>query len=483
MRSFIETTVLHTEPSKPRQIISAELVQGYLAFPYTPEPGTFMEFRLAHSRHINALSKHFAGDVEMDDSAGGTMVLSPYSADDTLTQFMVTKKIIGCGWIRAADLMEPNNERKKEMERCPCSFILDCNSRSVQPIPLVAFDEVAPLRVLGLDIECRKQAGMPDPKKHAIIIIGVEVCTAIQGIMTENSTKRILFMWHPSADIDKVSRADLQFNYADEKSMLVAFGSFVRAYDPDIYLGHNIVGFDIPYIVVRANQLGVKLLAHLGRRCKFSWTAPREIKSQRKNGTQRKSLRTDTPGLIQMDTLPLMQGASKESSYKLGNLAAKWLGDTKADVGYQMIDPLWLHSPATRGRLADYCLKDTMLSMQLAKHPKLEFVLTVVNLARETRVIPERLLRSGNQEKVRTLVLHQSLEANFDKKNTPVFFPYEVPKQRAKDDKFNGASVISPKRGVSELPVATKDFKSLYPSLMISNNMSAPHPTFCITIS
>lgn len=471
MRSYIEREVLQSDPYKARQVVSAEIVSGYVAFPYTPHPEQFMEFRLAHSKHINTLAKHFDGSKEMEDAASGTVIITPYSADDVLTQFMVTKKIIGCGWIRVSDLLEPCNTRKAELEKCPCTLVMDCTSRSVQPIPLSAFDEVAPLRIMGVDIECLKEAGMPDPKKHSIIIIGVEVCTAVRGTMDDHTLKRIIFIWHPSSQIDKIDRADLQFNYSDEKTMLAAFGSFVRAYDPDIYLGHNIVGFDIPYIVVRANQLKIPILAHIGRRCKFQWVEPREITSCRKNGTQRKTLRTDTPGVIQLDTLPLMQGASKESSYKLGNLAAKWLGDTKADVGYQMIAPLWRRSSVTRGRLGDYCLKDVHLAMGLAKHPKLEFVLTVVNLARETRVIAERLLRSGNQEKVRTLVLHQAQDPHFDEENLPVFFPYEKPKQRGKEVKYKGAVVIEPERGKSDKAVAVGDFKSLYPSVMISNNM------------
>lgn len=473
MRAFIEAKVLHTDPAKPRQVISAEFVEGYTASPYTPDSEHFMEFRLAHSRHVMTLAKYFVSNTEWSDGSYGIMVVCPHSADDVLTQFMVTKKIIGCGWVRADALMEPNDYRKKEQEKCPCSFVLDCNSRSVQPIPLVAFDEIAPVRVLTLDIECLKDAGMPDPKKHPVIIIGCEVCNAEQGMMVEKSVKRIVFMWHPSSEIGKVERADLQFNYGDEKSMLVSFGSFVRAYDPDMYLGHNIVGFDIPYLVVRANQLGVPLLAHLGRRCKYTWIAPREIKSQRKNGTQRKSLRTDTPGVIQVDTLPLMQAASKESSYKLGNLAANWLGDTKMDVGYQMINPLWRYSALTRKHLGDYCLKDARLSRYLARHEKLEFILSIINLSRDTCVLAERLLRSGNQEKVRTLVLHQAAEPHFDDRNLPVFFPYEVPKQRAKDDKFEGATVLNPKRGPStdNLPVAVGDYKSLYPSIQISFNI------------
>lgn len=80
------------------------------------------------------------------------------------------------------------------------------------------------------------------------------------------------------------------------------------------------------------------------------------------------------------------------------------------------------------------------------------FVLLVCLLTnyyyRETRVTAARLLRSGNQEKVRTLVLHQAADPRWDAENTAVFFPYEIPKARGKDDKFQGASVLNAHRGV-----------------------------------
>jgi hypothetical protein len=76
-----------------------------------------------------------------------------------------------------------------------------------------------------------------------------------------------------------------------------------------------------------------------------------------------------------------------------------------------------------------------------------------------------------NQEKVKTLILHKAKECNWDGKKIPVIFPFEIPRQRDKDDKFEGATVLPPTRGVSNIPVAVGDFKSLYPSIMISNNI------------
>lgn len=203
------------------------------------------------------------------------------------------------------------------------------------------------------------------------------------------------------------------------------------------------------------------------------WTAPKEIVRVRKNGEVRKSLRADTPGRIQLDTLTQMQGLSKESSYKLGSLAAKWLEDSKDDVGYNMIAPLWKRSPQTRQRLCEYCLKDVELSLGLAKYKRFEMLLSAIMMARETRVPAGRLLRSGNQEKVKTLVLHQAVHPNFDPEDRPVYFPFEIPKSRDKKDKFDGATVLSPTRGYSDAahPVAVGDFKSLYPSVMLCRNI------------
>ena len=38
-------------------------------------------------------------------------------------------------------------------------------------------------------------------------------------------------------------------------------------------------------------------------------------------------------------------------------------------------------------------------------------------------------------------------------------------------DQFEGATVIEPKRGYYKDPIATLDFSSLYPSIMIAHNL------------
>ena len=42
---------------------------------------------------------------------------------------------------------------------------------------------------------------------------------------------------------------------------------------------------------------------------------------------------------------------------------------------------------------------------------------------------------------------------------------------QAGDDQFEGATVIEPKRGYYDKPIATLDFSSLYPSIMMAHNL------------
>ena len=42
---------------------------------------------------------------------------------------------------------------------------------------------------------------------------------------------------------------------------------------------------------------------------------------------------------------------------------------------------------------------------------------------------------------------------------------------QAGDDQFEGATVIEPKRGYYDKPIATLDFASLYPSIMMAHNL------------
>ncbi len=53
--------------------------------------------------------------------------------------------------------------------------------------------------------------------------------------------------------------------------------------------------------------------------------------------------------------------------------------------------------------------------------------------------------------------------------HTPI--PFQNTQVEVSDDKFEGATVIEPKKGFYSEPIATLDFASLYPSIMMAHNL------------
>jgi len=54
-------------------------------------------------------------------------------------------------------------------------------------------------------------------------------------------------------------------SFEDERELLRTWAALVRASDPDILIGYNIVNFDLWYLMKRAEHLGVSDFSLLGR--------------------------------------------------------------------------------------------------------------------------------------------------------------------------------------------------------------------------
>ena len=54
-------------------------------------------------------------------------------------------------------------------------------------------------------------------------------------------------------------------SFTDEAKLLQAWRDFVEEVDPDVVIGYNIAGFDLPYLIDRAKHLNAKKFPFLGR--------------------------------------------------------------------------------------------------------------------------------------------------------------------------------------------------------------------------
>lgn len=167
--------------------------------------------------------------------------------------------------------------------------------------------------------------------------------------------------------------------------MLVAWRKFVAEADPDVVIGYNIAGFDLPYLLDRAKALKVdNQFCQLGRlvgASSLTATGPHlldpdiydvGVKTQTKDTHfsskaygQRDSKETVLDGRIQLDLLQYMQREQKLRSYTLNAVCAHFLGEQKEDVHHSVITELQNGTPESRRRLAVYCLKACFYSAAL----------------------------------------------------------------------------------------------------------------------
>ncbi|KAI3519900.1 hypothetical protein L1887_09120 [Cichorium endivia] len=121
-------------------------------------------------------------------------------------------------------------------------------------------------------------------------------------------------------------------NKADNNSSMRVMDSFVNyedfvwEIDPDIIIGYNICKFDLPYLIQRAETLGITEFPLL-RRIRNSRVRVKDTTfSSRQYGT-RESKEVTLEGRVQFDLLQAMQRDYKLSSYSLNSVSTHFLNE------------------------------------------------------------------------------------------------------------------------------------------------------------
>merc|ERR1712012_1205785 len=248
-------------------------------------------------------------------------------------------------------------------------------------------------------------------------------------------------------------------SFPKETEMLEKWASFVRDCDPDIITGYNINNFDLPYLLNRAKTLKTPNFSYLGRVVNTpSMTKETVLQSKQMGKRENKSINIE--GRVTFDLLLILIRDYKLRSYTLNAVSFHFLGEQKEDVHHSVITDLQNGTPQTRRRLAVYCLKDAYLPLRLLE--KLMCVINYMEMAKVTGVPLSYLQTRGQQIKVVSQLLRRAMEQDL------ILPTYQ---SQAGDDNYEGATVIDPVKGYYDVPIATLDFSSLYPSIMMAHNL------------
>ena len=318
--------------------------------------------------------------------------------------------------------------------------------------PIGEWAKMAPLRILSFDIECAGRKGIfPEANQDPVI----QIANVVTKYGEKKPFVRNVFCLDTTSSI--VATQILEFE--KEEVMLSEWQKFLIRADPDVITGYNIANFDFPYLLDRAKHLKVRGFDF--------WTRLPSIPSRYKETNfsskqmgNRDSKTTNTNGRLQLDLLQLIQRDHHLRSYTLNSVCSHFLGEQKEDVHYTMITELFNGTPESRRRLALYCLKDAYLPQRLMD--KLSCLENYTEMARVTGVPFNFLLSRGQQIKFISQLFRKALEQKLVIPNL---------KSEASDDQYEGATVIEPNRGYYDVPIATLDFASLYPSIMQAHNL------------
>ena len=313
--------------------------------------------------------------------------------------------------------------------------------------------KMAPLRILSFDIECAGRKGVfPEANQDPVI----QIANIVTRYGESKPFVRNVFCLDQTSTIVNTQ----VYEFDREEQMLQKWRDFLEEVDPDLIIGYNICNFDFPYLLDRAKHLKVSDFDHWTR-LKSVRSAAKDTNISSKQMGNRDTKATNTNGRLQLDLLQLVQRDHQLRSYTLNSVSAQFLGEQKEDVHHTMITELFNGTPETRRRLAVYCLKDAYLPQRLLD--KLSCLENYTEMARVTGVPFNYLLARGQQVKFISQIFRKALEQKL-----------VIPNLRSEgnsDEQYEGATVIEPTRGYYDVPIATLDFASLYPSIIQAHNL------------
>ncbi len=226
----------------------------------------------------------------------------------------------------------------------------------------------------------------------------------------------------------------------DEEKLLNDFVAAVSRYDPDVITGYNIDGYDLPYIQDRLNGYGRRLAFGRDGRV-VSRVGDRFWKAH---------------GRIIADAWWNVKRELRPKRERLADVAQLVLGEAKLDVDTAHIDAEWAED---QDRVVEYCTQDANLALRIldriAVLEKMQDLATVSKLALDD-VINGRT----------SLLIDSILIRVADRAGVGV----PLTRRTTRDTKIEGAYVHSLEPGLYHW-ITVLDFKAMYPSIIIANNM------------
>ena len=418
-------------------------------------PYLFCNF--AHTEDIRILHKKLFRPINI--SAVGVIKLKIHENNASpVLQLTSLRKIPTAGWIKFVGKVPT-----EKITHCKNEYIVKWKDLS----PHENFSVASPYMMsFDLEVNSSVPSTMPKATRPADKIFQISCIFQRQGSKNPPE-KYLLSLGEPDYKTLDDPTAKLS-TFKTEEELLMGYVNLIQEKQPNVIMGYNIFGFDIPYMLERAKLLGcfyefikqTMIVDGDGKEISINWSS-----SAYKN--QAFSL-LDIEGRITVDLLPVIKRDHRLSNYKLDTVASHFLkGATKDPLDAQGIFKCYRlgmknteKGKKALGICGKYCIKDSDLVMKLFE--KLNTWLSLSEMSKITHVPIFQLFTQGQQLKVFSQVYAKATH-----ENTVIEKDVYVTKD---DEHYMGATVFPPVPGLYK-NVVPFDFQALYPTSIIANNI------------
>jgi len=364
-----------------------------------------------------------------------------------ILKFVSNRNLKFSGWFEARNMKKvPETEKISSLDEY---YVTVDNI-----IPVDNPKEMRKPKILSFDIECFSENIniMPEPiyARNQVLMISM--------IFQEgNRRTRYLITHVPVFEIPDVNLIRVE----NELELLHKFQDMILQEDPDVIIGYNIFGFDYYYMHTR---LGMYLeeWKNIGRICNIT-PKLKDISWESSAYGEQKIRFLRMNGRISIDLLQVIRRDYKLPQYNLDTVAKEFLGRGKHDVEHSFIFQTFYHHLQGKEvteeftKISKYCLEDSNLVLDLFEKLNLWIALTELSCIVHVPIVS--LITRGQQIRCFSQIYHLASKRG-------------VIINRRKEEKrdYKGANVIEPTQGLHE-HVICLDFKSLYPSIIMSHNI------------
>lgn len=354
---------------------------------------------------------------------------------------IVKGELIPIEYSPPSEVLKSINELFKDEERAFKNYVDNWVKVFQCPIPSI--------RRAAIDIEVFSSVAtrIPDPEEAKEQIIAV-------SIVDSDGNKRILILKRQGmseANSELARELNIEF-FEDEKEIIAEL--FKVLLDYPVILTFNGDDFDLRYIYHRAINLGFA--------------------------------REDIPIIIGTRSVLLKYGVHIDlykfffnRSIQTYAFSQRYVDMTLSGISKSLLGTgkIELSKPVSElsySELAEYCLRDSEITLQLTTFDDELVMRLIVLLARITKLSIEDLTREGVSSWIKSIMYYEHRRLNYLIPRTEDILKVKGEAATAaiiKGKKYKGAIVVNPKPGV-HFDVAVLDFASLYPSIIKVYNLS-----------